>query len=133
MRVARILLRVALMLSVLLAVGCGDNEPETAVEAIEGGERQVELVTGEPFEATGVVDEVLGPRAFLLFDTLVITPRPATVAANDRVRVTGEVEPSGDVDRDLRRMLSDDVGKVLAEKGLVVVATDVVVVDRDTR
>lgn len=128
MRVARMAFRIAFVLPLLLAVGCGDNEPETAVEAVEGGERQVELVTGEPFEATGVVDDVLGPRGFLLFDTLIITPGPTTVAENDRVRVTGEVEAARDLDGDLRGRLTADVLEVLAEKDLVVLAGDVAVV-----
>ncbi len=132
-QVARRFLEAALVLPLLVAVGCAENEPETAVEAVGGGEGRVELVTGEPFEATGVVDDVLGTRAFLLFDTLVITPQPTTVAENDRVRVTGEVEAAGDVARDLRRTLSDDVLEVLAQKELVVVASDVVVVDDDAR
>ncbi len=43
------------------------------------------------------------------------------------------MEAAGDVDRDLRRTLSDDVLEVLAGKELVVVASDVAVVDHDAR
>ncbi|MDQ4132716.1 MAG: hypothetical protein M3179_05790 [Actinomycetota bacterium] len=93
----------------------------------------MELVTGEPFEATGVVDDVLGPRGFLLFDTLIITPRPVSVAEDDRVRVTGEVEATSDLNGTLRRTLGDDALEVLSEKDLVVVATDVAVVAHDAR
>jgi hypothetical protein len=117
-----------------LAVACGDDEPKTAVEAFdEGGEARVELVTGEPFEATAVVDEVLAANAFVLYDTLVVTATPADVAVDDRVRVTGEVAAADEVERDRGERLSDEVRDALADEEVVVVADGVEVVGRDVR
>ena len=121
------------LLIVLLPLGCTDNEPTTAVEAFdEGGEQRVELVTGEPFEATGVVTAVAGVDGFLLFDTLVISTSRVELGVDDRVRVTGEVEPSEEVRSRLGSSLSEPVLEALDDHELVVVATTVEVVGQET-
>lgn len=121
------------LLLFVLPAGCADNEPDTAVEAYEeGGEERVELVTGEPFEATGVVTAVPGSDGFLLFDTLVIATTPAEVGVDDRVRVTGEVEPADEVRSRLGANLSEGVLDELDDHELVVVATAVEVVGQDS-
>lgn len=114
-----------------LAGACTDDEPETAVEAFdEGGEERVELVTGEPFEATAVVDDVLGPRGFLLLDTLVVTEAAIDITEGSRVRVTGEVATAEDAREAFGEQLGDEVADALESEDVVVVAEEIEVVDR---
>lgn len=121
-----------LLVALLALAGCGDDEPETAVEAFDdGGEAKVELVTGEPFEATGVVDDVLGPRAFRLYDTLVVSSVPVDAESGDRVRVTGEIEAGEDVGPLVLDALTDPEADAVRDEDVLVVATAVEVVDED--
>lgn len=125
-------LALLVLLPAAVLAGCGDDEPDTAVEAFDdGGEAQVELVTGEPFEATGVVDDVIGERAFMLYDALVITAAPVDLAEDHRVRVTGAIESSDDVEREMGATLGDDVLDALADEDVVVVASEIEVIGRD--
>lgn len=119
----------------LLGVGaCGADQGETAVESLdEAGEAQVELVTGEPFEATGLVHEVIGPRGFLLFDTLVVSPAALRLEEEFRVRVVGEVQSASELEPELRDALGDEVREAVADEDLLVVASTVEVVDETTR
>jgi hypothetical protein len=88
------------------------------------------LVVNEPFEGTAVVTEVISPRAFELFDTLVVSRMPLDLRADERVRVRGlirdttivELEEQWDVD------LTDAVADA-HDGGLLIVADDVTSVD----
>lgn len=116
-----------LFLSVLGA--CNDSEPDTAVDAFdEGGEQRVELVTGEPFEATGLVADVVGPNGFMLYDALIVTTSPQEVDKGDRVRVTGAVESADEVVRVHGAKLHEDTRDALAGEDVVVLADEVEVV-----
>lgn len=108
---------------------CNDSEPDTAVDAFdEGGEQRVELVTGEPFEATAVVDDVVGPNGFMLYDALIVTTSPSGVKDGDRVRVTGAVESAEEVARAHGPKLHEDTRDKLSGEDVVVLANDVEVV-----
>ncbi len=109
-----------------LTAGCGgDDEPETVIGALEGGEEVAELVTGEPFEATAVVDDVVSPQAFYLLDTLVVSADASGVVEDERVVVTGEItEADPEVVEDLLGVpLDDEARAALDDVELVVVAS----------
>lgn len=110
-------------------VESAEGDAETIVEEAE--EEDFEgLVVNEPFEGTAVVTEVISPRAFELFDTLVVSRVPLDLRADERVRVRGlirdttvvELEEQWDVD------LADAVADA-HDGGLLIVADDVTPVD----
>jgi hypothetical protein len=118
----------AAMVLVVGLSGCAEDEPETAVEAFEeGGEERVELVTGEPFEATATVDDVVGDHVFVVLDTLVVTDDPVAIHDGDLVRVTGEVEDGDELTR-RAQSLGEDERQAIADADLVVAASEVEVV-----
>jgi hypothetical protein len=116
-----------LLTAALLTLGgCGDDEPETVLNNLDD-ERTAELVTGEPFEATAMVDGVLSEHAFRLLDTLVISAEPLEVREGERVRVTGEIsdEASAELEARLGTDLDGDVTEEIDDADLFVVATEV--------
>lgn len=124
---SRHLLRTFALFAVLVAAaGCAEDDPETAVGAFED-EETVELVTGEPFEATATVTGIVSERAFYLLDTLVITAEPVDVSEDDLVLVNGEV-----TEADVEKVealagsgLDDEAKAAVDDEDLVVVATRV--------
>ncbi len=116
-------LYVGLAVAVLTA-GCSDDEPETVIGAVEG-EATAELVTGEPFEATAEVDDVVSPQAFYLLDTLVIAEDVSGLVEDELVLVTGEIteaDPEA-VEGVLGLPLDEETRAALEDVELVVVAS----------
>lgn len=122
--------------AVLLA-GCGDEgdvesaegDPETIVE--EAQEEDFEhLVVDEPFEGTAVVTEVISPRAFKLFDTLVVSAEEVDVRVDERALVRGTVRDAtvGELEEQLGVELADAVDDA-HDGGLLIVADEVTPVD----
>ncbi len=121
----------------LLLVGCdgggdvesAEGDPETIVEEAQEQDFE-ELVVDEPFEGTAVVTEVISPRAFKLFDTLVVSRQELGVRADERAVVRGTVR---DVTvNELEEQLGIDLGDSVAEAhdgGLLIVADEVSPVD----
>ena len=110
-------------------VESADGDPGTIVE--EAQEEDFEqLVVDEPFEGTAVVTEVISPRAFTLFDTLVVSRQEVDLRADERVRVRGTVRDTtiAELEQQLEVDLSDAVAGA-HDGGLLVVADDVSPVD----
>lgn len=121
----------------LLLTGCGGNgdvesaegDPETIVEEAQEQDFE-ELVVDEPFEGTAVVTEVISPRAFKLFDTLVVARHDLDLRADERARVRGTVRSTTieALERELAVDLADAVGEA-HDGGLLIVADEVTPVD----
>ena len=110
-------------------VESADGDPETIVEEAQEEDFE-ELVVDEPFEGTAVVTEVISPRAFTLFDTLVVSRQEVDVRADERVRVRGTVRDT--TIEELEQQLDVDLSDAVAgahDGGLLVVADDVRPVD----
>lgn len=104
----------------LLGNACADDDSETILE--EAAEEEPGIVLGKRFEGTAPVDEVLGPHAFRLLDTLVVSAEPVDVDEGDRIVVRGvvrrwEVEA---IEQDLAVNFSETLD--LLDDELVVVA-----------
>lgn len=110
-------------------VESADGDPETIVE--EAREEDFEkLVVDEPFEGTAVVTEVISPRAFTLFDTLVVSRQEVDLRRDERVRVRGTVRDT--TIEELEQLLDVDLPDAVAaahDGGLLIVADDVSPVD----
>ena len=110
-------------------VESADGDPETIVE--EAQEEDFEdLVVDDPFEGTAVVTEAISPRAFTLFDTLVVSRQEVDLRADERARVRGTVRDT--TIEELERQLGVDLSDAVAaahDGGLLIVADDVRPVD----
>lgn len=110
-------------------VESADGDPETIVEEAQEDDFE-ELVVDEPFEGTAVVTEVISPRAFTLFDTLVVSRQEVDLRRDERVRVRGTVRDT--TIAELEQRLDVDLSDAVAaahDGGLLVVADDVSPVD----
>ncbi len=121
----------------LVLTGCGgeddvesaEGDPATIVE--EAREQGFEdRVANQPFEGTAVVTEVISPRAFKLFDTLVVSRREVDLRADERARVRGTVRSTTiqALERELGVDFADAVGQA-HDGGLLIVADEVTPVD----
>lgn len=120
-----------------MVAGCGgdgdvessEGDPETIVE--EAQEEDFEnLIVDQPFEGTAVVTEVISPRAFKLFDTLVVSRQETDLRADERALVRGTVRSTtvDELERQLGVDLADAVGAA-HDGGLLIVADEVRPVD----
>lgn len=106
-----------------------DGDPATIVEAAEEEDFE-NLVIDEPFEGTAVVTEVVSARAFTLFDTLVVAPRPLDLKVDERVLVRGTVRST--TIEELESELGVDLAEAAADAhdgDLLIVADEVTQVD----
>jgi hypothetical protein len=121
----------------LLAAGCArdgdvesaEGDPETIVEAAQGQDFE-ELVIDEPFEGTAVVTEIVSPRAFRLFDTLVVSEQELDLNTDERAVVRGTVRDT--TINELEQQLGIEFGDAVADAhdgGLLIVADEVRPVD----
>lgn len=117
----------------LAVAGCGDGgdvesaegDPETIVEQATEEDFE-EMVVGQPFEGTAVVTEVISPRAFRLFDTLVVSRLELDLREDERVRVRGTVRDTSIAM--LETELGIALGPAVADAhggGLLIVADEV--------
>ena len=118
--------------SVMLLAACdgagdvesAEGDPETIVE--EASEQDfAALVVDEPFEGTAVVTEVISPRAFKLFDTLVISQHDVDLAVDERAEVRGTVRDA--TIEELEQRLGIDLSEAVADAhdgGLLIVADE---------
>lgn len=110
-------------------VESAEGDPETIVEEASEQDFQ-ELVVDEPFEGTAVVTQVISPRAFKLFDTLVVSQQDVGLRADERARVRGTVRDA--TIEELEQRLGIDLSEAVADAhdgGLLIVADDVTPVD----
>jgi hypothetical protein len=121
----------------LLAAGCArdgdvesaEGDPETIVEAAQEQDFE-ELVVDEPFEGTAVVTEIVSPRAFRLFDTLVVSEQELDLNTDERAVVRGTVRDT--TINELEQQLGIEFGDAVADAhdgGLLIVADEVRPVD----
>lgn len=121
----------------LLAAGCArdgdvesaEGDPETIVEAAQEQDFE-ELVVDEPFEGTAVVTEIVSPRAFRLFDTLVVSEQELDLNTDERAFVRGTVRDT--TINELEQQLGIEFGDAVADAhdgGLLIVADEVRPVD----
>ena len=110
-------------------VESADGDPETIIEEAQEEDFE-ELVVDDSFEGTAVVTEVISPRAFTLFDTLVVSRQEVDLRVDERVRVRGTVRDT--TIEELEQQLDVDLSDAVAgahDGGLLVVADDVRPVD----
>lgn len=126
------------LVAVVMALGGCDTgndvegaggDPATLVEVAEEEDFE-NLVVDEPFEGTAVVTEVVSPRAFTLFDTLVVAPRQLDLNVDERVRVRGTVRSA--TIQELESELGVDLTEAVTDAHdgeLLIVADEVTPVD----